>query len=57
MREDLGLDAVFQRRDDGPAAGVVLRVRGEDELDVEGEAEAEAADLDIPLLQDVELEF
>ena len=54
VREDLRGDPVLQRRDDVAAVRVVLRVRGEDEQDVEGDADREAADLQVALLEDVQ---
>jgi hypothetical protein len=54
VREDLGVDAVLERGDDGAAVGVVLGVRREHHQHVEREAEAEPADLDVLLLHDVE---
>ncbi len=52
--DDLRVDAVLERRDDVAAVGVVLRVGGKHELDVERDADREAADLDVLLLQHVE---
>ena len=54
MRPDLGADAVLQRRDDLAARRVVLRVRREDEHDVERQPHRVAFDLDVALLEDVE---
>jgi hypothetical protein len=51
---DLAADAVLERGDDFAAGGVVFRVGGEDEQEVEGEADGEAFDLDIAFLHDVE---
>src|SRR5712691_8657613 len=47
-------DTVFQRGDDFPARGVVLRIRGENEEDVEREAEWIALNLNVAFLHDVE---
>ena len=54
MGADLAADAVLERRDDLPARGVVLRVRGEDHADVDGQPHRVALDLHVPLLEDVE---
>ena len=54
MGADLGADAVFERRDDLAAGGVVLGVGGEDDGDVEREADGIALNLDVALLHDVE---
>ena len=54
VRADLCAVAVFQRRDDAPAVGVVLRVRGGDEEHVQRQAHLVAADLHVALLQHVE---
>ena len=54
MRPDLGADPVLERGDDLAPRGVVLRVRREEEEDVEYEADGESLDLDVPLLEDVE---
>ena len=51
---DLGAVAVLERRDDAAAVGVVLRVGGGDDEDVERQADAVAADLDVALFHDVE---
>ena len=51
---DLGPEAVLQRRDDAPSAGVVLGVGRSDEEDVEREPDLVAADLDVPLLEHVQ---
>ena len=54
MGADLGAVAVFQRRDDAAAVRVVLRVgRGDDEH-VQRQADLEAADLHVPLLEQVQ---
>src|SRR5690606_30790809 len=52
--EDLALDSVFERGDDGPAVGVILRVGGKHKLNVERQAKFESADLDVFFLQHVE---
>ncbi len=52
--EDLGRDAVLERRDDAAAVGVVLGVGREDHQDVERDAHGEAADLEVALFEDVE---
>ena len=54
VRQDLGVDAVFERRDDGAAVRVVLGVGREHHQHVDGDAHVEAADLDVLLLHDVE---
>jgi hypothetical protein len=54
VRPDLGPEPVLERRDDPPAARVVLRVRARDDEEVERQADGEAADLDVALLEDVE---
>src|SRR5712664_4983339 len=54
MRTNFGADAVFERRDDFAAGGVVLGIGGEDEEDVERKAEWIALNLDVALLHDVE---
>jgi hypothetical protein len=51
---DDGADAVFQRRHDAAAVGVVFGVGGEDHADVEVEADGVAADLDVAFFEDVE---
>jgi hypothetical protein len=51
---DLAADAVFERRDDLAARGVVLGVGGEDDGDVELEADGVALNLHVALLHDVE---
>ncbi|CAI8290425.1 MAG: Uncharacterised protein [Flavobacteriia bacterium] len=47
-------DAVFERRNDGTAVGVIFRVGREDELKVQRQPQFETPNLDIALLQDVE---
>src|SRR5713101_4946956 len=54
VRADLRADAVLERRDDLPARRVVLRVRREDEHDVELQPDRIALNLDVAFLQDVE---
>src|SRR6267142_1849406 len=54
VRANFGADAVFERRDDFAAGGVVLGIGGEDEEDVERKAERIALNLDVALLHDVE---
>ena len=54
VRADLRPDAVLQRRDDLAARRVVLRIRGEDEHDVELQPDRIALNLDVAFLQDVE---
>ena len=54
VRPDLGPEPVLQRRDDPPAVGVVLRVRGGHHEHVERQAQHVAADLDVPLLHHVQ---
>ena len=51
---DLAADAVFERRDDLAAGGVVLGVGGEDDGYVEREADGVALNLDVAFLHDVE---
>src|SRR6266581_1782053 len=51
---DLDVEAVLQRGDDAPAAGVVLRVRARDDDDVHRQADLVAFDLDVLLLHQVE---
>ena len=46
--------AVFQRRDDASAVGVVLGVGGSDDEDVQGQADAVALNLHVALLHQVE---
>src|SRR6185437_12612740 len=52
--DDLGADAVLERRDDPAARRVVLGVRREDDRDVELEPDRVALQLDIPFLHHVE---
>ena len=54
MRRHLGADAVFERRDDLAARGVVFGVGREDEHHVEGQADGVALNLHVALLHDVE---
>ena len=54
MRANLRAHAVFQRRDDFAARGVVLRIRREDEHHVERQPHGIALNLDVALLHDVE---
>ncbi len=54
VRADLGAEAVLERGDDAAAVGVVLRVGGRDEQQVEREPQRVAADLDVALLEHVE---
>ena len=54
VRANFGADAVFQRRDDFSARGVVLRIGGEDQQDVERHAHGVALNLDVAFLHDVE---
>ena len=54
VRPDLGADPVLQWGDDLAPRGVVLRVRREEEEDVEYQADGKSLDLDVPLLEDVE---
>ena len=51
---DLGAEAVFERGDNAPAVGVILRVGGGHHEDVERQAQHVAADLDVRFLHDVE---
>ena len=51
---DLGAEPVLQGGDDPAAVRVVLGVGAGDDEDVEGEPQHVAADLDVPLLHDVE---
>ena len=52
--QDLGADAVLERRDDLAARRVVLGVRGEAHEHVERKADGIALNLDVALLHDVE---
>ena len=54
VRADLGADAVLERGDDLAARRVVLRVRGEDDGDVERQTDGVALNLHVALLHDVE---
>ena len=54
MREDLGADAVAQRRNDVAAVGVVLRVGRKHHGHVEGDPHREPADLEVLLLENVQ---
>ncbi len=54
MCMNFGADAVFERRDNFAAGGVVLGIGGEDEEDVERKAERIALNLDVAFLHDVE---
>ena len=54
VRADLGPEPVLQRRDDPPAVGVVLRVRGGHDEHVERQPQHVPADLDVPLLHHVQ---
>ena len=54
MRANLRADAVFQRRNDFAARGVVLGVGAEDERDVERQADGVALNLHVAFLHDVE---
>src|SRR6266436_5212077 len=54
MRANFGADAVFERRNDFAAGGVVLGIGGEDEEHVERKAERIALNLDVAFLHDVE---
>ena len=54
VRSDLGAVAVLERGDDAAAVGVVLRVGGGNDENIEGETDAVAADLDVALFHDVE---
>ena len=54
VRADLRTEAVLQRRDESPAVGVVLGVRGGDHHDVEVEAHQVTADLHVALFEHVE---
>src|SRR5690606_25963618 len=47
VREDLAVDAIFERRDDIAAIRVVLRIGGEREQHVERDPDRESADLHI----------
>ncbi len=52
--QDLGADAVLERRDDLAARGVVLGVGGEAHEDIERQPDGIALNLDVALLHDVE---
>ena len=54
MRADLAADAVFERRDDFAARGVVLGVGGEDQHHVERQPHRIALNLHVAFLHDVE---
>ena len=54
MGADLRGVAILERRDDAPAAGVVLRVRAGHQEDVDGQAHPVALHLDVALLHHVE---
>ena len=54
VRADLAADAVLERRDDLAARGVVLRVGGEHQHQVERQAHRVAFDLHVAFLHDVE---
>ena len=54
MRADLAAEAVFQRRDDAAAVGVVLGVRRGDEHEIERQADLVATHLHVALLEHVE---
>ena len=54
MRADFAADAVLERRDDLAARGVVLRVGGEHQHQVERQAHGVAFDLHVAFLHDVE---
>ena len=51
---DLAADAVLERRDDLAARGVVFRIGGEDEQQVERQADRVALNLHVAFLHDVE---
>ena len=51
---NLGADAVFERRDDFAAGGVVLGIGAEDDGDVERQADGIALNLHVAFLHDVE---
>ena len=54
VRQDLGADAIFQRRDDLSARRVVFRVRGEHQHHVERQAHRITLNLHVAFLHDVE---
>src|SRR3989454_7067993 len=54
MGANLGADAVFQRRDDFSARGVILGIGGENEENIEREAQGIALNLNVAFLHDVE---
>jgi hypothetical protein len=54
VRPRLGPETVLERRDDPTAARVVLRVRRRDDVEIQGQPDREAANLDVPLFEDVE---
>src|SRR6266849_5065132 len=53
MRANLRADAILQRSDDFAASGVVLRIGGKYEEDVEGQAQWVAVNLNVACLQEV----
>jgi len=54
MGANLGADAVFQRRDDFSARGVILGIGGENEENIERKAQGIALNLNVAFLHDVE---
>ena len=54
MRADLAADAVLERRDDLAARGVVFRIGGEHQHQVQRQAHRIAFDLHVAFLHDVE---
>ena len=53
MRANLRADAIFERRNDLSARGVVLRIRREYERDIERQADGIALNLNVAFLHDV----
>src|SRR5579884_170271 len=54
VRANLGADAVFERRDNAAAIGVVFRVGAGDHIDIQRQANLVAANLHIALFHDVQ---
>jgi len=54
MRADLASDAVFERRDDLTARGVIFGVGREDQHEVEGQPDGIALNLHVAFLHDIE---
>ena len=52
--QNLRIDPVLERGDDGPAVGIVFRIRREDDHHVQGDPHREPPDLDVLLFHDVQ---